>query len=71
VDYPAQGFAAYRTEWRAADFLRGRIVSLDEPAGRLFGTALGIDADGALLVETEAGQRRRVVAGDVTVRERR
>jgi len=69
ADYPTQGFAAYRTEWRSADFLRGRPVRLDEPAGRLFGTALGIDSDGALLVETEAGARRRVVAGDVSVRE--
>ena len=65
---PTQGFAAYRTEWRSADFLRGRAVRLDEPAGRVFGTALGIDSDGALLVETEAGERRRVVAGDVSVR---
>jgi BirA family biotin operon repressor/biotin-[acetyl-CoA-carboxylase] ligase len=69
ADYPMQGFAAYRTEWRSADFLRGRAVRLDEPAGRLFGTALGIDSDGALLVETEAGARRRVVAGDVSVRD--
>ncbi len=68
ADYPTQGFAAYRTEWRSADFLRGRAVRLDEPAGRVFGTALGIDSDGALLVETEAGERRRVVAGDVSVR---
>jgi BirA family biotin operon repressor/biotin-[acetyl-CoA-carboxylase] ligase len=67
VDYPTQGFAAYRTEWRSADFLRGRAVRLDEPTGRLFGTALGIDADGALLVETENG-KRRVLAGDVSVR---
>ena len=67
ADYPAQGFAAYRTEWRSADFLRGRAVRLDEATGRLFGTALGIDADGALLVETDGG-KRRVVAGDVSVR---
>jgi len=67
ADYPAQGFAAYRTEWRSADFLRGRAVRLDEGTGRLFGTALGIDADGALLVETDGG-KRRVVAGDVSVR---
>jgi len=68
ADYPTRGFAAYRTEWRSADFLRGRSVHLDEPNGRLVGTALGIDADGALLVETDAGKRRRVVAGDVSVR---
>jgi BirA family biotin operon repressor/biotin-[acetyl-CoA-carboxylase] ligase len=68
ADYPLQGFAAYRSEWRAADFLRGRAVQLDEAAGRLCGTAAGIDADGALLVETAGGERRRVVAGDVSVR---
>jgi BirA family transcriptional regulator, biotin operon repressor / biotin---[acetyl-CoA-carboxylase] ligase len=67
ADFPAQGFAAYRTEWRSADFLRGRAVRLDEATGRLFGIALGIDADGALLVETDGG-KRRVVAGDVSVR---
>jgi BirA family transcriptional regulator, biotin operon repressor / biotin---[acetyl-CoA-carboxylase] ligase len=67
-DYPTQGFAAYRTEWRSADCLRGRSVRLDEPSGSVLGTALGIDTDGALLVETDAGKRRRVVAGDVSVR---
>ena len=70
LDYPAHGFAAYRTEWRSADFLRGRAVRLDEPGGPLFGTAVGIDADGALLVEA-SGARKRVVAGDVSVRSRR
>lgn len=68
VDYPSGGFAAYRGEWRAADYLRGRAVRLDDVAGAIAGTALGIDADGALLVETAAGERRRVVAGDVSVR---
>jgi BirA family biotin operon repressor/biotin-[acetyl-CoA-carboxylase] ligase len=68
ADYPAHGFAAYRGEWRSADFLRGRAVRLDEPAGTLYGTAAGIDAGGALLVELASGERRRVVAGDVSVR---
>jgi len=68
IDYPEHGFAAYRSEWRSADFLRGRAVQLDDAAGGLVGTALGIDADGALLVETAAHEQRRVVAGDVSVR---
>jgi biotin-(acetyl-CoA carboxylase) ligase len=42
-------------------------VRLDAPTGGLLGTALGIDADGALLVETDGG-KRRIVAGDVSVR---
>jgi len=66
--YPTTGFGAYRGDWRAADFLCGRAVRLDEAAGAVAGTALGIDADGALLIETTAGVRRRVVAGDVSVR---
>ena len=41
---------------------------MDDAAAPLTGTAFGIDADGALLVETASGERRRVVAGDVSVR---
>jgi BirA family biotin operon repressor/biotin-[acetyl-CoA-carboxylase] ligase len=68
ADYAATGFAAYRNEWRSGDYLCGRVVHLDEAAGVVTGTVLGIDADGALLVETAPGVRRRVVAGDVSVR---
>jgi BirA family biotin operon repressor/biotin-[acetyl-CoA-carboxylase] ligase len=67
-DYADMGFAAYRSEWRAADFLRGRGVRLDETAGASTGIAVGIDLDGALLIETAPGMRRRVLAGDVSVR---
>jgi BirA family biotin operon repressor/biotin-[acetyl-CoA-carboxylase] ligase len=69
ADYPATGFAAYRSDWRAGDYLRGRAVRVDEASGHVDGTALGIEADGALVLETNGG-RRRVVAGDVTVRKR-
>jgi BirA family biotin operon repressor/biotin-[acetyl-CoA-carboxylase] ligase len=71
ADYSATGFAAYRAEWRSGDYLRGRAVRLDETAGAITGTAIGIDDDGALLIETAAGVRRRIVAGDVSVRNER
>lgn len=66
--YSAAGFSAYRDDWQAGDYLRGRAVRLDEASGPVEGTALGIDPDGALLIETTQGVRRRVVAGDVSVR---
>lgn len=66
--YATVGFAAYRADWRAADFLKGRQVRLDDAGAALIGTARGIEADGALVVETASGVRRRVVAGDVSVR---
>src|SRR5690606_14023669 len=67
-DYARTGFAPYRAAWRRADHLDGKRVTLDDPAGAVVATACGIDADGALLVETASGERRRVIAGDVSVR---
>lgn len=66
--YAASGFAPYRHAFARADHLDGRPIAVDDAAGRLTGTARGIDADGALLVETADGARRRVVSGDVTIR---
>ena len=45
-------------------------MTLNEAAGDVVGTALGIDADGALTVELSTGERRRVISGDVSVRAR-
>jgi len=66
--YEESGFAPYRAEWREADYLLGRRVKLDDSAATLSGIARGIDADGALLIETPGGARRRVLSGDVSVR---
>jgi BirA family biotin operon repressor/biotin-[acetyl-CoA-carboxylase] ligase len=68
ADYATAGFSPYRAEWVAADFLRGRRVLLDAPEGGVSATACGIEPDGALVVETEGGVRRRVISGDVSVR---
>jgi BirA family biotin operon repressor/biotin-[acetyl-CoA-carboxylase] ligase len=66
--YAVAGFAAYRADWCAADYLRGRSVRLDDASGTLTGTAYGIDTEGALVIETAGGARRRFVSGDVSVR---
>jgi BirA family transcriptional regulator, biotin operon repressor / biotin---[acetyl-CoA-carboxylase] ligase len=68
ASYAETGFAPYRAEWRAADYLLGRRVKLDDAAVLASGTARGIDGDGALLIETANGARRRVISGDVSVR---
>jgi BirA family biotin operon repressor/biotin-[acetyl-CoA-carboxylase] ligase len=66
--YAATGFAPYRDEWRSADSLKGRPIRIQSPSGAWFGTAAGIDDNGALLVTTEDGSCRRVASGDVSVR---
>ncbi len=68
ANYATEGFAPYRADWRAADFLAGRPITLDTDGARLAGKAVGVEADGALVVETASGVRRRVAAGDVSVR---
>jgi BirA family biotin operon repressor/biotin-[acetyl-CoA-carboxylase] ligase len=68
VSYAATGFAPYRDEWRSADSLKGRPIRVQAPSEAWFGTAAGIDNDGALLVTTPDGSCRRVHSGDVSVR---
>lgn len=59
------GFLALRPRWEARFGLRGKRVRVEGGDQTLVGRALGIDPEGALLVEDESGQERRVVAGDV------
>ena len=65
------GFEALRSRFEARFRMRGRRIRvLDTVVGggvTSEGTATGIDADGALLVEHDDGSQERVVAGDVTI----
>lgn len=68
-DYPRTGFAPYRDAWRRADYLNGKAVRIDSALGPEHGTARGIDEDGALRLELEPGRERRIISGDVSVRD--
>ncbi len=62
-----RGFEAVRPSFEARFHMAGRrirVLSLD--GSELSGTAVGIDADGALLVRKPDGDEVRVIAGDVT-----
>ena len=63
------GFAGFDDDYRDADSLAGRAVTVSggSSAVPLSGIAQGIDADGALLVQTPAGIDR-ILSGDVSVR---
>jgi BirA family biotin operon repressor/biotin-[acetyl-CoA-carboxylase] ligase len=65
--YPSIGFGGFAAEWRAADALAGKAVTVSSDGGRISGHARGIDIDGALCVQTLDGLQR-FVSGDVTVR---
>ena len=65
--FAADGFAPFAAEWSALDLTRGNAVNVTGAARDLVGIARGVDADGALLVETALGTQA-VHAGDVSLR---
>jgi biotin-(acetyl-CoA carboxylase) ligase len=50
--------------------LDGKRVELTDGSGTTCGTVNGIALDGALIIESDSGERRRIISGDVTVRAR-
>lgn len=66
-EFADHGFSAFVTEWREADILAGHAVTVHDRDTEWQGEALGVTTDGALEIDV-AGERRRVVVGDVTLR---
>ena len=66
-EFPLHGLAPHLDRWHACDVLREHEVRVESAGEIIGGVARGIDAHGALLVETPAGVRR-FISGEVTVR---
>jgi BirA family biotin operon repressor/biotin-[acetyl-CoA-carboxylase] ligase len=62
-----QGFAAFAADWAAADHLQGREVRVESAGAPQHGIARGVDASGALLLETARGTLR-ILSAEVSVR---
>jgi BirA family biotin operon repressor/biotin-[acetyl-CoA-carboxylase] ligase len=54
--------------WRAHLTTLGERVQVGTPGDVIVGKAIDVDADGALMVRTDSGAIRRILAGDVTLR---
>jgi BirA family transcriptional regulator, biotin operon repressor / biotin---[acetyl-CoA-carboxylase] ligase len=67
AQFETQGLQPFMEEWQRYDIVQGRPVDLHLPSEVISGVACGIDAGGALLVETATG-RRRFTSGEVSVR---
>jgi BirA family biotin operon repressor/biotin-[acetyl-CoA-carboxylase] ligase len=59
-----------RRRWEELSLVKGRELEVAFMEEIVRGTALELDEDGALLVQTNSGTIKRVVAGDVTMRMR-
>jgi BirA family biotin operon repressor/biotin-[acetyl-CoA-carboxylase] ligase len=65
--FPRHGLTPHLDNWHDCDALREHEVRVEVAGEITRGVARGIDAHGALLVETPAGMRR-FISGEVTVR---
>jgi BirA family transcriptional regulator, biotin operon repressor / biotin---[acetyl-CoA-carboxylase] ligase len=67
LQYERFGFAAFRDAWSALDGLNGRPAQVMVGQNSILGIARGVDADGALLLET-ADRVQRFVSGEASLR---
>ena len=67
-EFEEAGFTVFAARWNALHLHRGQPVRIiDQGQTVVEGIAVGVDAQGRLLLDTPAG-RRTVVAGDVSLR---
>jgi BirA family biotin operon repressor/biotin-[acetyl-CoA-carboxylase] ligase len=67
-EFEQYGFSVFAQRWNALHLYRGQQVSIiDRGQIQAEGTALGVDAQGRLLLDTPQG-RKAIVAGDVSLR---
>jgi len=60
-----EGSAVILKAWRDRAHIQGKRVKVTSFGESVVGTAIDVDSDGALILETTDGKRKRVVAGDV------
>lgn len=68
ADYESTGLAPYRERWSNYNMLHGKQVTVFTPGGEQVGQAMGIDDDGALLVDC-GGTLKRFNGGEVSLRQ--
>jgi BirA family biotin operon repressor/biotin-[acetyl-CoA-carboxylase] ligase len=68
AEFSRHGFAPFGDEWRRYDYLAGRPVTVRAGSVSYSGTAAGISAGGALLLDNGT-DIATVIAGDVSLRQ--
>ncbi|OGQ74907.1 MAG: hypothetical protein A3G94_01475 [Deltaproteobacteria bacterium RIFCSPLOWO2_12_FULL_60_16] len=64
-DLEGRGFPFMAARWSGFFRLQGKRVKVEMMDQAVEGRAIGIDGDGALLVQDDRGMQQRIVAGDV------
>lgn len=65
-----RGGAVILQSWREWAQIKGRHVKMTSFGETIEGIAIDVDSDGALMIETGRGERKKVVAGDIEYKNR-
>lgn len=68
IRFEQGGFTGLTADWARFDQVKGRQVSLHLPNATLTGVARGVDATGALLLETANGEVKPYIGGEISLR---
>ena len=66
--FQAQGFAAYRDEWQAADAFYGQSAEISTPKQSIAGEVRGVETNGALRLELDNGTIESFIGGELSLR---
>ena len=63
--FSGEGGTAILKAWKEKAQIKGRAVKVASFNEMLMGVAIDVDSEGALILETKGGERRRIIAGDI------
>ncbi|MDO8727574.1 MAG: biotin--[acetyl-CoA-carboxylase] ligase [Candidatus Methanoperedens sp.] len=64
LKFQNEGFSSIMEEWRMMSATIGQWVKITTQSRILYGEAVGVDSDGALILETDEGRLEKIVAGN-------
>lgn len=67
--FEKSGFAPIRERWLHLDAYRDQRVLVTSPSEQVQGKAKGLGVNGELLIQTDAGATRKIIGGDVSLRQ--
>ena len=65
--FSEQGFLPFVEEWKQADYLLGKQIKVESVGEIVEGEAMGVDLHGQLLLRTQEGTTKSLVAGETSI----
>ncbi len=64
LKFQKEGFLSIMEEWRSMSATIGEWVKITTQTRAIYGEAIGVDSEGALILETDEGKLEKIVAGN-------